>query len=402
MNQKEKIKVVWLCHFASKELADKVGVKSELEFASWISQLIEMFRHKTDVDLHIVSPNYYSNKNIQFKIDLITVHLCKYRRSFLSRKAENLSFFYSVSKKNIGAKIKEINPDLIHLYGSENAIYGAAILPFLKKIPVLISIQGFISLSSRPNNIISRFIRWNRIRYESIINKNTTYFTISTNDEINKIKKFNELAVIFNQPFPTTRPDLDLVIEEEKKYDLVYYAKISKDKGIEDFIKAIKILKKDRPTISAIIIGGGASRYIQSIKAKIKNNELSKNINFAGFQPTQQDVFRLAKKARVYVLPTYFDALPGSIRECMYLKIPVVAYAVGGIPSLNDEKECITLAERKNVKELVKKIEEVLDNDERTKQLVANAYNFITERYNTTKLYNNIIGIYREVLNNDR
>lgn len=398
MGQKEKIKVVWICSFENEEVANLLNVKYSNPISPWITDLIELFRDRVDIELSILTPNYYSNKNAQVKVGRINIYLYRYRPFYLPYRAYNLVYNYSNTRKNISKIINLIKPDLIHLHGAENPLYGAGVISLIDKYPVLVTIQGFVSQSTKPKNILNQYVRWNRIRYERIINSNAKFFTHSTKDDLKSLKYFNKSALAFEQPYPTKQPDLNLISVSKKDYDLVYYARITKDKGIEDFIKAVQILKANRPNISAIIIGGGAKGYVITVKALINKLGLSDNINFAGFQPTQQDVFRLATKAKVYVLPTYFDVLPGSIRECMFLKIPVVAYAVGGIPNLNDEKKCITLAEKGNIKNLVEKIELVLDNDSYSHELIENAYSVITDKYDNAKIYDSIIGIYKNIL----
>jgi glycosyltransferase involved in cell wall biosynthesis len=399
MSQKEKIRVTWVCSFENEEVANLLGAKFTKSISPWITDLIELFRDKTDIELSIITPNYYTNKNSEVKINNITIYLFQYRPFYLPPRAYNLVYNYSFTRKNIAKIIETIVPDLIHLHGSENPLYSAGVLPLLNKYPVLVTIQGFISLSMTPRNWLSRYIRWNRIRYERKINSNATFFTNSAKDDLQTLRAFNKSAIAFEQPYPTKRPDLNLIGVSDKEYDLVFYARITKAKGIEDFINAVKILKIDQPDIKAIIIGGGAKRYVENVKSLVRALNLSKNIIFAGFQPTQQDVFRLATRAKVYVLPTYFDVLPGSIRESMFLKIPVVAYAVGGIPSLNDDKKCITLAEKGNIKELVEKIGFILRNDIVARELVDNAYELITNKYDNNKIYSNLLSIYNKILN---
>lgn len=109
-------------------------------------------------------------------------------------------------------------------------------------------------------------------------------------------------------------------------------------------------------------------------------------------------MFKLAAQAKVYVLPTHFDGIPGSIREAMFMKIPVIANAVGGIPTFNREKECIALVEKENISELVHKIQLVLDNESYTQDLVNNAYNLITDKYDNAKIYTNVLNIYQDIL----
>ena len=66
------------------------------------------------------------------------------------------------------------------------------------------------------------------------------------------------------------------------------------------------------------------------------------------------DVFKEAIKAKICVLPTYYDVIPGTIIESMFMKIPVVAYAVGGIPTLNDNVETVRLVDKYDINGLAK------------------------------------------------
>jgi len=65
-----------------------------------------------------------------------------------------------------------------------------------------------------------------------------------------------------------------------------------------------------------------------------------------------KEMYELAQQGRIYVLPTHFDGLPGSVREAMFLKIPVITTPVGALPSLNIEKQCIVLSEVGNPEKL--------------------------------------------------
>ena len=394
-----KLKVVWICSFGNDEIKVMVDGKDSIFASPWISDLIKLFRDREDIDLTIISPNYYNNENRGFKLGKIQVNLYKYRISILPARAYNFTFNYRTATNSILKIVNDLKPDIIHLHGSENPLYSASVITLMDKYPVLVTIQGFVCLSSQHKNLIRKFIRWNRIRFERIINSKASYFTVATDDVIKELKKKQTKAKLYRGHYPTTKPEVSSLDFPIKKYDIVYYARLSKDKGIEDLIEAIRILKRTRPTINAIIIGGGSKTYTNQIESLIQSLDLNNNINFAGFLPSQQDVFKLAANARVYVLPTYFDGLPGSIREAMFMSIPVVAYAVGGIPSLNDEKECITLVEKQNINELVKKIELVLDDTERTNNLVENAYEIITNKYDNEKIYINLLTIYKNILN---
>ena len=174
---------------------------------------------------------------------------------------------------------------------------------------------------------------------------------------------------------------------------------MTKNKGIEDFIHSIGLLVKHKPDIRALIIGSGADSYLMEVKGLVKSLKISDNIVFAGFQKTKEDVFNLAAQSRVYCLPTYFDAVPSSICEAMFLKIPVVSYPVGGIPFLNQDSTCISLAENRNVQSLSDCINNILDDNELAYNLIGKAYDRICQLCDNNKIsaqidaaYNNILG----------
>jgi len=393
-----KIKVVWVCHFANEYIAKNIGVESKMDIAPWIAELIKLFKDETEINLYIVAPNYYNNKNVSLKIDNINCYLYHYQPEIFPLRMVNLAYNYNTATNSVLKIIGEIQPDLIHLHGSENPIYSASVLPLINKYPVLVNLQGFACLTSKPDKLIVKYIRWNRIRIEKKINTKASYFTISSNKDLDTLNTFITTARIYRCHYPTTKSGISSIDVPNKKYDIVYYAGIAKDKGIEDLLEAIRIIRISRPSIQAIIIGGGSSVYINYLRDVITEYDLKENVLFAGFLPSQQDVFKLAAQARVYVLPTHCDVLPGSIREAMFMRLPVVSYAVGGIPSLNEDKECITLVEKQNINELVEKIELVLNNPERTNRLVENAFEVITSKYDDGKIYSNMLNIYYDIL----
>lgn len=394
----KKMKVVWLCHFGNTLVAKELGVMSDSDFAPWIMSLLTLFEPIKEIDLHLVCPNYYTNTDAILSIKGATIHCYKYKILPLSRRFETLPISHLYAKRKVQKIIRDINPDIVHLHGSENPIYSEASLGLISKYPVLVTIQGFISLSAIPKNPVKRFVRFNRVRIERAINSTARYITAATSDVKKVLKDFTDTAIIYNDHYPTTVPNVTRNALTETKYDYVYYARVTKAKGIEEFIDAVYILRKERPDLKALVIGGASAAYKEYISLKVKKLGLEHTIVFAGFQKTQEDVFALAVTARIYILPTHFDGIPGSIRECMFMKIPIIASAVGGIPTFNDAQECITLVEPKNVPDLVEKIKLVESDPERTAALVENAYKLITGTYDNTKIPANMIRIYQDIL----
>ncbi len=193
----------------------------------------------------------------------------------------------------------------------------------------------------------------------------TKFFGVCTEEMIKIIKQLNPNARFFIHEYPKsvnyTKKNNSL-----SKFDLIFFARICKDKGIEDLLEAISLVKfKIKPDVTLHVIGSASLSYINYLKKITINLNIEKNVKFLGFFNTQQEIHKYALNAKLCVLPTYHDTIPGTISESMFMKIPVVAYAVGGIPELNQHGEAIALVEKKNIQQLAETIIKVLEDQKR-------------------------------------
>ena len=315
----------------------------------------------------------------------------------VSERTVNLFTDFALPKKKIPAIINRIQPDLIHLYGSENPDYAVGVLPFLNSnIPVLLSVQGYAYLLKMSNNrFLNRNARY-RIKYEKIINTNVKYITNYGLDYgfepfENGQKKYVLSAITKIPPFDC--------LNTEKKYDVVFYARINKDKGIEDLIKAISYLKRQGRLLKTIVVGRAVEEYKEHLDNLIAKEGVADLIKFTGFLDSHDDVYRIAASSRVLAFPSHNDVSPNTIRESMFMHLPIVAYKVGGVPYFNIRKECLDLVEDGNISAFAEELVNVIDNEEYRSQLINNAYEEAMGYYNPESIYNQAISIYNDILN---
>ena len=401
------IKVVWLCHFANQEMKEYFDTPNVNEFAPWISALIELIKKSNEIELHIVTPNVFTNRDCDFKKDGITYHFYKsvpipYNNSFFKRlyygfQIESITNYFWIKKKIIRA-IKQIAPNMIHLHGAENAYYSAGILPLIGKYPILTTIQGFIRNSSDTSFNIRK-----RIAIEEEIIRRSNHFGVRTDEMSEIVKVINPLALLHLHNYPLEMPsEYKDNIGEEEPIDCLFFARVEKDKGIEDLLAAISIIKQSIPAISVTIIGDAASRYLAYLKNMCLKLDIAGNVQFEGFLPTQEDIYPYLKKSKICVLPTYHDILPGTILLSMFMKLPVVAYAVGGLPELNIKDETILLAEKQNIYQLAELIMRLLNNVSLREILAEKAYKYASIRFDNSRVISDITNAYLEVLKADR
>lgn len=395
-----KIRVVWLCHFVNDLLNQRYHTNKQ-ERAPWMDLFFNLMSKCPAVDIHVIAPNLCSNKDDEFIQDGITFHLYRYYPGLFPFKWANLYLALTLGRgyrNKIKFIVKRIKPDLIHLFGSENLDYSSGIFSLIDKYPILVSIQGEISNAKIKGNIVGRIFMQSQIHNERKINSKLRYFTLIDDESWKQSFKHKyPAAKIFNMYFPTRMPSC-IEIPIEKKYDFVFYGRVSYFKGIEDLITAIAIVKKSKKDVSLLIIGRISPLYKAQLDQLIKKNKLENNIRFIGFLKSQEDVFRHALQAQIYVLPTYFDGLPGTVRECMYLKIPVITYPVGALPVFNKKRISLLFAKYRDISDLSAQMLFLLNNKLYREKLVRNAYVTITEEFSNDNITSILPNIYTDIL----
>ncbi len=109
-------------------------------------------------------------------------------------------------------------------------------------------------------------------------------------------------------------------------------ARITRWKGQEDFISLILKLKDDFPDIHGLIVGDtqkGKKKFLKSLRAKVKLNNLLDNITFTGHKGDIKEIMLISKI--VFSLSKEPEAFGRVSLEALSLGIPVIAYSHGGV-----------------------------------------------------------------------
>lgn len=100
-------------------------------------------------------------------------------------------------------------------------------------------------------------------------------------------------------------------------------------KGERDLLAAVAAIRHKKPDLKVSLLGYGAEN-LRAIGEELKIGEF---IEFAGVVSLEERI-GFFKKADIFVLPTYAEAMPMSVIEAMAAGLPVISTRVGGIPEL--------------------------------------------------------------------
>jgi len=125
------------------------------------------------------------------------------------------------------------------------------------------------------------------------------------------------------------------IIKNDKKKEMtptvIFLSRISKDKGIEDALKAIALVKKKIPSIKFWIVGKAENdSYLATVKNMINKLHIGGNSKIFGFI-SEQEKFTLLKKAWILVHPSIREGWGLNVIEANAMGTPAVGYNVQGL-----------------------------------------------------------------------
>ncbi len=108
---------------------------------------------------------------------------------------------------------------------------------------------------------------------------------------------------------------------------ILYLGRLKKYKGIQDVIKAMKIIIKKIPDARLFIVGKGS--YENYLKNLTKKLSLEKNVLFLGYIPVKEKI-KILHKSHVLVMPSYKEGFPTPVFEANMCGTPtIVTNALG-------------------------------------------------------------------------
>jgi len=289
--------------------------------------------------------------------------------------------------------LKDIKPDIVNLVGAENPYYSIAGLD-ISNLPLILTAQTVYTnpLREKHSGDVDRY-RWD---LELRIHKKIKYFCCNGLMHRNLVLRNNPEAMIFHFTFPFKHPQI--IDNIAKKYDFVFFAAgVTKKKGVEDTIQALKLVKKEFPEVTLNIVGECAVDYLKYLVEMIEELQLKDNIEFTNYFPKQSDMLRHIQQAKYAVLPVKLDVISSTIIEAMILGFPVITYKTTGTPFLNKYGEAVLISEIDDVNSLAKNMLRVVKEPELVDRMLANSKVFIEREYDNKANMDKFVSIYNAV-----
>lgn len=415
-----KIKVVWICHFSNKPTREKLKLsknrflyrlikkitKKEAknidyrDAAPWVSILIEEFEKFNDVELHVISPQV-GLKGLTTEFEMNGVHYHFYNPDislFLSQLINNVKLWLKLQPGSLIVKrfLRKIKPDIVNLIGAENYYHSCVVLD-IKDVPVLVTCQTIYTNPQRLkfDRNANKTKNW---AIDLLIQQKKKYFACGGRMHRDLLLNNNPEAIVFNGYLPSRMPEG--IEEQNKEYDFVCFAAgHGGNKGTEDAIEAIALVKAVKPDVKLNIVGKCSPDVRVALDKLIEEKDVANNVIFHGYFHEHADMFRQVMKSRFALLPVKMDIISSTTREAMFLGLPVVTYKTSGTPILNMEKECVLLAEIGDIKKLAENMIRLLQSESLAEKLRINSKEYVDKNYNNEIEARKLKEMYHAVIN---
>ncbi len=331
------------------------------------------------------------------------------------RMAQRIIFNFQ-AYKNLDKLIEDFKPDVAHMHNIYHQLSPSVIYALKKhNIPTVLTLHDYRIISTNYNlflrgkiwekkNILAgikdRCVKDSYLKsslgavekiFHDILGSygKINVFISPSMFLMNKFREFGFGGKIEYIPNPLN----DLFYSAEAPYDaagpLVYYSRLSKEKGVDVAIRAMEFLPEEK----LHIIGAGPEK--ENLMALAKELGVEKRIFFFG-QKKIDELKEMLNEAKAILVPSiWYENMPYAVVEPLAMRKIVIASRIGGIPDLIRDGENGFLFKVGDSLDLSKKIKELCKYDlARIKDKAGEG----VAGCNREKYYENIMKIYQKLL----
>lgn len=411
------MKVLWLTNIIFPEAVRLLSGESEFKSSGgWMLSLANDLTASNEVELSVATVSSMVNTLTILQGFKTTYYIIPWRRG---------DYFGSYSKDLIAIR-DSAKPDIVHLHGTES-MYGLYYVKACGSKNVVVSIQGVMKeIATHCNDGLSFCDLLSSVTLRDLLHRNTLFHTkrrfcqsALLEDELLKMVSHVIGRTEFDKEFVhRVSPHSQYYHCNESLREEFYEGKWSFDtcmphtvfisqctypvKGLHQAVKAFPLLKEKYPDfqvrIAGIDVRTSYTGYGKLLKYIFKKYCLDEYVTFLG--PLSAEGMKSEMlRANVFVSPSTIENSPNSVGEAQILGVPVVASAVGGVPSMIGSKDCGYMYSFDDLNNLVACISDVFDNSKSfdnsmMKHIASNRHN---KKVNTEA----ILRTYHKIINSN-
>lgn len=380
------MRILWLCNIMLPAIAEKLHLESSVK-EGWLTGLLSQViasKESSDIQLGIAFP---ANENLAEYHDVFVWNQVAVSCYGFYENTDTPEMYQPHLERRFENILRDFKPDVVHAFGTEYPHTLAMARAIQNPARLLVGIQGPISIyadayfSHLPQSVVNRRTFRDIVRKDSLKQQKAKFvkrgkhelsamritgnMTGRTDFDREYCKRVNPDA-LYHSMNETMRP---CFYEGKWSYDScikhqIFYSQADYPiKGLHFLLEGLPAILKKYPDTKVVIAGNNIIRgngpmdrikissYGKYLKSLIRKNHLKDNITFLG-RLSAEEMKQKYLESHIFLCASTLENSPNSVAEAMLLGVPVVAGAVGGIPSMVDNGRDGILFEGENPKAL--------------------------------------------------
>ncbi|GAB4186027.1 MAG: glycosyltransferase family 4 protein [Phycisphaeraceae bacterium] len=301
--------------------------------------------------------------------------------------------------------IREIRPDIVHTHSSKAGILGR-VAAWHEKVPVVIhTVHGLPFHDRQP-----RWLHQAYVALEKFAARRCHHLVAITPA---MVQAFREKRIAPPDRFSVIPSGVDLSRFEiapdarskaREKLGLppdtpvvAILARLDPLKGHDDLLDILPTLLERFPTMQMLFIGDGWHRA--HLEQRLAQSGHGERVRLLGFVPHEQ-IGTILPAADVKVLPSYQEGQSRTLIEALLCGCGIVAYGVGGIPSICIEGQTGKLVPVGDRSALADAITWMLEHPDERQTMVEQGRTLVREKFSAEYMTRELESLYQRLIKN--
>ena len=298
---------------------------------------------------------------------------------------------------------KKVRPDIVHHVALKPVIYGS-IAARICRIKSVINAPVGMGYVFTSDNIKAKILRpLLKILFKFLINshnginkRNKVIF--ENNDDLNyfiNLKAVDPKNACIIQGAGVKIKQTFQPQKNKKIPTIALVARMLKDKGINEFVEASKIVNREKILGNFLLVGdidpGNPSSLKRQTLAKWNDDKIIKWLGW------MDNVGEILKKTDILCLPSYREGLPKALIEGAAYGLPIVTTNTVGCKDVVEDGVNGFLVPIKNVDQLSKRILELIKSKDLRNKMGKASFNIASRKFSSEIINSQTLDVYNEM-----
>lgn len=298
--------------------------------------------------------------------------------------------------------LNKFKPDLVQCVALKPILYFSICELIFKtnaqKIFAIVGL-GYIFINNNFKTKILKFLLLKILKQTFKKNNSTIVFQNSDDKTYflkNNIVKKDKILIIRGSGVDTNHFKPQNI---KKKYDLILHSRMLKDKGVNDIINALKILRKKNIYLKTLFLGNPDFENFATIsKTELMLWNKQKLVFWIS---EKKNILKYLLQSRISILPSFREGLPKSLLEAASCGLPLISTNVPGCREICINNHNGYLVEKNDPLALSKAIEQLIKSKKKIQLFGKNSRKLVLKSFSEKIISSQFLNLYTSKIKKD-